>query len=658
LVLEYGFQGDGLIYTSTNSGASWAPASQANVWSCVASSADGNKLVAAGSLNLPCCGGTGLRVTGDGLIYTSTNAGVSWTPSSAPSDNWVSLASSADGRKLVAASSSYFFETNFIAGAIYCSADSGTTWQKTSAPSMEWSSVTSSADGARLIALGGGLYASSDFGASWSSIVGPTNLPPSAGIYGWALTGFASSADGTRLVAAWVERGCVSVFSPWGGDEVFFWFRDRIYLSGDFGATWTLTGAPPNGALSALTMSADGFRVVAAGDQSVCLLPYLGPWRWTGASDSGLNNIASSVDGRRLVAANGADGLIYTSSDSGTTWTSTAAPTGDWTALSSSADGTNLLAAAYGGQLYISSSAGASWTAGGPTNYWSSVASSVDGSKLVAVSYADLSRSNLTGRIYVSADSGHNWTLSSAPADLWTSLASSADGTKLAAATAVSWASLAGSGRIHLSADSGKSWTLPEAPSNNWVSVASSADGRKLVAVASSNNGGDGLIYTSTNSGVSWTPATVPINNWVSVASSADGAKLLAIGQGAAYLSTNSGATWGSVEPLAGAGWSSVASSADGSLVIAVGGPIGIIRWPLPSPPSPVPKLSIHASSQNVVLSWLVPSTALVLQRSSDLTSPNWVDVTSPPILYFSNLHNEAALPLEPGKGFYRLRFR
>lgn len=55
----------GLIYTSTDSGVTWIPHDSARVWSSVATSADGSKLVAA--------------VYG-GQIYTSIDSGVSWTP--------------------------------------------------------------------------------------------------------------------------------------------------------------------------------------------------------------------------------------------------------------------------------------------------------------------------------------------------------------------------------------------------------------------------------------------------------------------------------------------------------------------------------------------------------------------------------------------------
>ena len=71
------------------SGQDWVLTSAPSTnWSCVASSADGSKLVAA--------------VDG-GLIYTSTNSGGTWVPTTAPSNAWASVACSADGSKVIAA---------------------------------------------------------------------------------------------------------------------------------------------------------------------------------------------------------------------------------------------------------------------------------------------------------------------------------------------------------------------------------------------------------------------------------------------------------------------------------------------------------------------------------------------------------------------------
>src|SRR3989442_1029319 len=82
----------------------------------------------------------------------------SWMQTSAPITNWTSIASSADGSKLVAVANP---------GPIYTSTNSGDTWTPTSAPTTNWQAVASSADGGRLIAVvnGGGIYTSPDAGA-------------------------------------------------------------------------------------------------------------------------------------------------------------------------------------------------------------------------------------------------------------------------------------------------------------------------------------------------------------------------------------------------------------------------------------------------------------------------------------------------------------
>jgi len=82
------------ICTTTNSGATWemnnlTPSSAGPL---VASSADGAKLM------LTTCG----HVYEGGLIYVSTNRGATWADAGAGSCNWSAAASSADGCRLVA----------------------------------------------------------------------------------------------------------------------------------------------------------------------------------------------------------------------------------------------------------------------------------------------------------------------------------------------------------------------------------------------------------------------------------------------------------------------------------------------------------------------------------------------------------------------------
>ena len=114
----------------------WTARASSQAWFGVASSSDGNKLVA---------------VVNGGQIYTSTDSGVTWT-ARASSQNWQGVASSSDGSKLVAAI--------YGGGQIYTSTDSGVTWTA-GASSQSWTSVASSSDGSKLVATvnnGGQIY--------------------------------------------------------------------------------------------------------------------------------------------------------------------------------------------------------------------------------------------------------------------------------------------------------------------------------------------------------------------------------------------------------------------------------------------------------------------------------------------------------------------
>jgi len=67
------------------------------------------------------------------------------------------------------------------------------------------------------------------------------------------------------------------------------------------------------------------------------------------------SSIATSADGTKLAAAV-QGGYIYTSIDSGVTWTpSTAGGSQQWQSIASSADGTKLAAVVYSGFIYTSS---------------------------------------------------------------------------------------------------------------------------------------------------------------------------------------------------------------------------------------------------------------------------------------------------------------
>ena len=496
----------GYIYTSSDSGATWTRTSAVGrFWSSVASSSDGTKLVAvdygvgAGWYVCPC----------GGYIYTSTDSGATWTKQTSTGiHQWVAVASSSDGTKLVAA-----------AGSIYTSIDSGATWsQQTNAGMRQWCAVASSSDGTKLVALEssphGYIYTSSDSGATWTQ-------QASAGSREWQA--IATSSDGIRLVA--------------GGSG------SSIYTSVNSGDAWTQQASPGSFSWPAAASSSDGTKLVVAQ----------------------INGMAVVVGGTE----SDPDGYIFTSIDAGGTWTQKAsAGNRNWQAIASSSDGVKLIAADQGwveggGYIYLTTDSGATWTQqmSAGKRVWVGVASSSDGVKLIGVEWG--------GYIYSSNDSGATWIQqTSAGRRNWDAVASSSDGTQLVAAD---YGEDSG-GYIYTSSDSGASWTQQTSAGNrSWQAVASSSDGVRLVAVENGDwNGGKGYIYTSTDSGATWTQqASVGKRYWRAVASSSDGTKLVAAENGGyIYVSADSGENWTPQTSVGTQYWGSLASSADGSKLI------------------------------------------------------------------------------------------
>ena len=106
------------------------------------------------------------------------------------------------------------------------------------------------------------------------------------------------------------------------------------------------------------------------------------------------------------------------------------------------------------------------WTISYASNEnWVAVTCSADGTKMAAAANG--------GPISISVDSGVTWSRTSAQLTNWVSVASSSDGTKYVAAVS--------GGPIFLSTNSGMTRATSSAPLTNWMSVASSADGARLI---------------------------------------------------------------------------------------------------------------------------------------------------------------------------------
>ena len=291
-----------------------------------------------------------------------------------------------------------------------------------------------------------------------------------------------------------------------------------------------------------------------------------GQWQWSPlpevrvpGSPMPWYSIASSDDGTVIVAGT-LYGFLYTSTDSGATWTEhTTLGNKGWTAAASSADGAKLVAADWGRYIYTSTDSGATWTerSSAGSRLWRSVASSANGTKLAAT--------NSSGFIYTSADSGVTWTeRNSLGSQQWRSIISSADGTKLVAATQ--------GGSIYTSVDSGTTWTAQSALGHSIQAMAGSSDGTKLVAATLDIGTDTSSIYTSTDSGVTWVESFTHENYaTILVTSSADGTKLTAAVDGnSIFTGVNSGTTWTKQTVPVIPSWWLIASSADGVKLAAM----------------------------------------------------------------------------------------
>jgi uncharacterized repeat protein (TIGR02543 family) len=248
-------------------------------------------------------------------------------------------------------------------------------------------------------------------------------------------------------------------------------------------------------------------------------------------------------------------------------------PNASWHALAMSADGTKIVGAEYGGQIWTSRDSGATWlnrSAAGNQS-WLAVAISQSSEVIYGV---------YTGGVYRSPDFGETWFPTSAPICSYVGVATSG-------AKNVSVA-CEGSGAIYVNTNEGigdqNTWTLSAGTSGlNFTDLKSSSDGRKLIASVWSSG-----VYVADDGTFAYeNKMSAPLTTylWSGVGINADGTKLIATERGApdfgvggnVYTSADSGASWvassganGVNRGESGGDWMSAAVSADGSTLIAV----------------------------------------------------------------------------------------
>ena len=263
------------------------------------------------------------------------------------------------------------------------------------------------------------------------------------------------------------------------------------------------------------------------------------------------SSIASSYDGIKLVASV-SGGYIYTSTDSGDSWTEqTGAGLRNWKAVTSSSDGSKLAAAVSGGYVYTSQDSGNSWTelTGIGSSNWSSLSSSADGTKLLATV-------NL-GYPSTFSNLGTNYALKGidGTARAWTSSGMSADGMIM----------LVGREKAVWGSSNGNDFGVRSSGNN--------ATHGAVIAVSSNGNiavSGASALWQSVNSGISW-GQVLSFGVVKAVAASATGKYLFAAKSNDSIMtSTNYGVTWESLNGSGSRNWTSIATSNDGAKIAAV----------------------------------------------------------------------------------------
>lgn len=190
-------------YTSTDGGQTWTqrnPAGGTRVWQNAASSADGTKLVATISDNAA------------GAVYISNNSGANWIAANPAggTTGYRAVTVSADGTTITAACNN---------ARIYTSTDGGTTWTSSqpvpSGTAVSWQAMAASADGAKLVLASTNyeyIFTSIDKGATWT----PHNV---AGDVRWYRDA-TMSADGKKIAVVaendfvWTSSGTFLTVNP------------------------------------------------------------------------------------------------------------------------------------------------------------------------------------------------------------------------------------------------------------------------------------------------------------------------------------------------------------------------------------------------------------------------------------------------------------
>jgi hypothetical protein len=316
---------------------------------------------------------------------------------------WSCITSNGEGNILAAAVGG---------GNIWMSNDYGDTWREhiprdttttthTTAENQDWNSITLNDKGDKLAATISTkkIWTYDGSTAKWTELTTPKLSTTSPKQYWKSIT---SDSSGNNLAVA-VYHGNI-----WTSTNFGVSLTERKFGTGT--RTW-----------DSITSSRDGKTLTAVVTCDTCNSPQIytstnSGSSWTSSSTElnlKFNRITSNDEGDRLVATTwGTDGM-YISTDTGDKWvkvdTPTSTPTGVWAAgnwrsITSNSVGDRLAALQQNGSIWTSIDYGVTWKQSADTNglHWMDITSNNEGTKLAAVVY--------NGGIWTSIDYGVTWT--------------------------------------------------------------------------------------------------------------------------------------------------------------------------------------------------------------------------------------------------------
>ena len=482
-----------------------------------------------------------------GSIYYSNNSGINWnkaTINNSTENKWYSISSSADGKNLIALCQTKIYidlcnlEFNWV-NQMFTSTNFGQSWTQTDTqnPNRQWQSVCISHNGSKVIGcvIGGGIYISNNLGQSWTKTLAPDR--------NWSAV--CGTDDLSIMLGVEKTKGEININIE----------NPNINLVNQ---QWRRTDAKYADWRSIVSSQKADYYFAVEFDGNIwhspsCNVEQL--WKKSSSLNGNLKGVACSQNFNRLLTVN--NGIIYSSNDSGNTWTnikqqSTSFNTvkcnsdassimliqndgvlvtgirnstnsydlmpytqkAEWSSIVCSSDGNIMIASVFSGNIFRSTNKGASWIqASSPVKPWTCLAISSSGRDCVGVC------DNGFG-IFISNDYGITWKDSGAKDSMWMSVVMSSNGKRIAAVEF--------DGGVHISINGGVSWTKTSAPKNYWQNIVGSSDLSRMV-ITSNNTKGSGSIFMSFDLGQTWTQPNMPNEPWNSIACSNDGYYIVAV---------------------------------------------------------------------------------------------------------------------------------